>query len=64
MTCRRKTKKEREILSDISKATKNICEKYHDAPDCNDCPLKEYAEIYNWRCELAYVHYILIKNRR
>ena len=51
MTCRRKTKSERELAADINKAFLNFCK----ARECKDC---EYNETYI-ECKLAYIAHIL-----
>ena len=55
---RRKTKKERELVADISKSTMIFCNKQGK---CKSCPLVEIKDKYNVECPVAYVIYLLNK---
>ena len=51
MTCRRKTKKERELVADIRKTHDIYCGKYFD---CHQCPLHDEDD-----CLLAWLKILL-----
>lgn len=67
MTCRRRTKGERELIADIKKSAKRFCRdecitesfKHYG---CNNCPILAYAKQYG-SCTLGYVHYIFYKEK-
>lgn len=60
---RRKTKRERELVADISKATQVFCDSYYDpkCSGCNNCPLHLYLSS---DCRENYVQYLLRKEEK
>ena len=64
MTCRRKTKSERELVADIRKGARLMCAKYHNINDkCYKCPLYKYQVSVIDDCGKAYAVYLLEKNK-
>ena len=56
MTCRRKTKKERELVADIRKLFNISCKDH----ECYEC---DYGDYPNDECVKAYVNDLLDKNK-
>lgn len=54
MTCRRRTKKDRELKADIKKSASLFCQN-----DCYNCELNKYKDEND--CIINYVKYIIFK---
>lgn len=54
MTCRRRTKKDRELKADIKKSASFFCQN-----DCYNCELNKYKDEND--CIINYVKYIIFK---